>query len=71
MRTLVKEVTTKIRKVHKEVYDDEGELNLSKAEIEALEDAERLAELYKDVVPRPYVITGDHLFVLPREQDSD
>lgn len=36
------------------------------SEDEALQEAERLSELFKDVTPKPFYITTDYLFGVPK-----
>ncbi len=37
---------------------------LTKQEKEAIEDAERLSDMYDDIKPESYTISGNHLFVM-------
>ena len=42
-------------------------MSLGKEQREALENAERLADKYKDIKPKPLVLHGDYLFRRPSE----
>ena len=44
---------------------DEYKATLQKDRRKALENAERLADRYKDIKPKSLVISGNHLFSIP------
>lgn len=69
MENLIQAVTEKLESITQKANASATEMEvLSAEEKEALRDAERLADLYEDIKPEPYVISSDHLFTLP-EQD--
>ena len=45
-------------------------MKLSKDKRDAIEEAERLSELYKEIKPEKFVLSGQHLFQSPRKNDN-
>ena len=63
MENLVQAVTDRIKNIPNSNVSKIEEFKLSKEESEALEEAERLADLYEDIKPSQYRISSGHLFI--------
>lgn len=67
MATVTEAVTEKVRRLSADVSDYAIDGPLTEDEKEALREAERLADLFEDVSPERYSISGNYLFQPPAD----